>query len=154
MSTFEDKSITVLRRKFLLAIPVSMALGYVGTGLLVARFSSLGRWARRGLRLGGLLGAPLGACMLIAHFNRAEIFRAGTSMMREMGELRKLEEGPFADPRVREKWDSQVAVRRVGKGAKGAVEYLGDEDGKKMDYSGIVDGSVSQAVGVEFPKSG
>ena len=75
-------------------------------------------------------------------------------MMREMGELRKLEEGPFADPRVREKWDSQVAVRRVGKGAKGAVEYLGDEDGKKMDYSGIVDGSVSQAVGVEFPKSG
>lgn len=111
MQTFEDKQLSVLRRKFMVGIPLSAAFGY-WIASRTAAGSQFSKWGGRGLKTLGFVGVPLVTSWLIVHFNRAEIFRIGTSMMREMGELRTREEGPFSDPSVREKWDSQMASRK------------------------------------------
>jgi hypothetical protein len=74
--------------------------------------------------------------MLIVHFNRAEIFRVGGSMLREMEELRRMEEGPFRDPNMREKWDQQMNSRKFNLLRPDTDIQKEYESG--MDYSKIV----------------
>lgn len=78
--------------------------------------------------------------MVIVHFNRAEIFRVGNSMMRQMWELRKLEEGPFRDPAVRQKWDNQMENQQF-KMFRPDVD-ISKEYSVGIDYNRIVEDSV------------
>ena len=110
MQNLEDKQLTVLRRQFSVGIPLSAVAGFLMAKKLSVQFG-MGRWAGRGLKGFALVGLPVLTSSAIVHFNRGEIFRIGTRMMREMNELRGREEGPFADAAVRAKWDAQMANR-------------------------------------------
>ena len=137
----EDKTITVLRRKFLFGIPVCAIGGYVLANHTAANFG-VSRWPARGLKIAGALLTPLLGSMIIVHFNKAEIFRAGGSMLREMELLRKLEEGPFADPTMRSKWDEQMAQRKFN--FIRPDENIAKEFESSLDYSKIVDDSIKR----------
>jgi hypothetical protein len=103
----EDKALTVLRRKFLIGIPAFSACGYLGARLISQRFA-LSKWISRLSRIGGAIVTPIIGTMVIVHFNRGEIFRIGSSMMKELENARRDELGPFSDPLVRQKWDQQT----------------------------------------------
>ena len=132
---FEDKSLTVLRRKFLVGIPTFGLLGFVTSKMIATRYG-FSRWPGRAMKIFGTLFTTGFGTMLIVHFNRAEIFRVGGSMLREMEELRRMEEGPFRDPNMREKWDQQMNSRKFNLLRPDTDIQKEYESG--MDYSKIV----------------
>lgn len=135
----EDKRLQVLRRKFIVGIPLSGIVGY-GIGRSVSTHFGFGKWAGRSMKFGlGFLGFPLLASFLIVQFNKSEIFRIGTSMMREMDELRQREEGPFTDPTFREKWDARKIVSPTSRGAELSKEFE-----STVDFNGIVENSLGK----------
>ena len=136
---FEDKSLTVLRRKFLVAIPTLSIVGFAGARLAASKFG-FSKWPRRGLCTLGAIVTPIIGSMLIVHFNKAEIFRVGSGMMREMEQLRKLEQGPFSDPNVRMKWDEQVKSRQFN--LLRPDENIAKEFQSSLDYESIVKDSI------------
>jgi hypothetical protein len=136
---FEDKQLTVLRRKFLVGIPTFSVVGYALARMTSAKFS-LGRWAGRGLHVIGAVVTPILGSMLIVHFNRAEIFRLGIGMMRQMEEMRKSEDGPFADPMMRQRWDQQMQNRQF-KILK-PDENIANEFKSSLDFERIVEDSI------------
>lgn len=109
MEEFEDKTLTILRRKFLMGIPLSMGVGYMCGGL-VGRKLSFGVLP---FKIAGFVCAPILSSMLIVHFNRAEIYRVGSGIVAEMEQLRKTNSGPFADQAVRDQWDTQMQRRKL-----------------------------------------
>ena len=111
----EDKSLTVLRRKFLLALPVSAAIGYAFASLVCARFGIVGRWKMRGAKVFSTLSFPIISTAMIAQSNRGEIFRIGNSTMLELAELRRANQGPFSDPQACEKWDQLMANQKFAR---------------------------------------
>ena len=136
----EDKALTVLRRKFLVGIPTFSFLGYLGARIISERFE-LSKIMTRLIRVGGAIITPIIGTMMIVHFNRGEIFRIGSGMMRELEEARKAGVGPFSDPSVREKWDNQVIKdRQFGRLFKTTDnELMSDEDLKpQIDYKSVV----------------
>lgn len=138
---FEEKQLTVLRRKFLVGIPMCSVLGYFAARATAARFG-LSAWPRRIMNVAGVILTPIVGSMVIVHFNRAEIFRVGNSIMRQMEELRKLEEGPFRDPTVRQQWDSQMENRQF-KMFRQDVDISKEYSGG-VDYNRIIEDSVGK----------
>ena len=136
---FEDKQLTVLRRKFLVGIPLFSVFGYVAARAAGGALG-LSRWPRRGLHVLGAVVTPLLGSMLIVHFNRSEIFRLGSGMMRQMEELRNREEGPFADPMMRQRWDDQMKDRQY-KLFK-PDENIASEFKSSLDFERIVEDSL------------
>ena len=137
--SFEEKQLTVLRRKFLVGMPLFGFGGYLAARAATTKFG-ISKWPRRALHVAGALVTPVIGSMLIVHFNKAEIFRVGRTMMNQMEQLRKQEEGPFKDAAVREKWDQQMKDRKFG-------QFKVDEDvaaeySSGIDYGKIVDDSV------------
>ena len=134
----EDKALTVLRRKFLVGIPVFSFCGYLGARILSERFQ-FSKLMSRMSRVGGAVLTPIIGTMMIVHFNRGEIFRIGSGMMKELEEARNAGVGPFADPSVREKWDKQVMKdRQFGRLFKTEDLLQDDELKPKMDYKSVV----------------
>ncbi len=140
-NNLEQKQISVLRRKFLVTIPTMTVVGYVGARYASTRFG-LPKWPGLCLRLAGAILTPIVSTMLLVHFNKAEIFRIGTSMMRSLNELRERQEGPFADPSARDKWDYQIKDRRFSQFEK--VDPSIEAEYSKLDYNQIVNESVSR----------
>ena len=136
---FEDKCLTVLRRKFLVGIPTSALVGFLTSKVIANRYA-LSRWPGRALKIFGTLFSTGVGSMLIVHFNRAEIFRVGGSMLRDMEELRKLEQGPFSDPNMRKKWDEQMSNRKLNLLRPDANIQREYESG--IDYNKIVGDSI------------
>lgn len=94
------------------------------------------------MNVAGVILTPIVGSMVIVHFNRAEIFRVGNSIMRQMEELRKLEEGPFRDPTVRQQWDSQMENRQF-KMFRQDVDISKEYSGG-VDYNRIIEDSVGK----------
>jgi hypothetical protein len=138
---FEDKSVAVLRRKFLVGIPTFGILGYVGSRAVTHKFGISG-WRGRGLRILATIVSPVIGSMLIVHFNRGEIFRIGGSMLRDMETLRQREEGPFADANVREKWDQQMSNRKFN--LLKPDSHISQEFESGISYEKIVDDSIGR----------
>ena len=136
---YEDKQVTILRRKFLVGIPLFSLVGYLTAKVATSHFG-LSKWPRRAATVAGLVLTPIIGSMGIVHFNRAEIFRVGNTMVRQMEELRRMEEGPFRDPSVRAKWDAQMNDRKF-KSIK-IDENIAQEYASGIDYSQIVNDSV------------
>jgi hypothetical protein len=136
---FEDHSLTVLRRKFLVAIPTLSIVGFGGARFAASKFGFT-RWPRRGLCTLGAIVTPIIGSMLLVHLNKAEIFRVGSGMMREMEQLRKLEQGPFGDPNVRMKWDEQVRTRQFN--LLRPDENIAQEVQSSVAYKSIVNDSI------------
>ena len=136
----EEKQVEILRRKFLVGFPTFAVSGYLGMRYLTSR---VGGWKGRLARFGGAVVTPVIGSMLIVHFNRAEIFRIGSSMLRQMDELRRLEEGIFKDPAICEKLDEQM---RHGKFQKmfHCNNKISDNDYSGIDYAKIVNDSVEE----------
>jgi hypothetical protein len=138
-SQFEDKQVTILRRKFLVGIPTFSLIGFL-TAKMVSSHFGFSKWPRRTATVAGLVLTPIIGSIGIVHFNRAEIFRVGNTMMRQMEELRRMEEGPFKDPSVRAKWDEQINSRQF-KSVR-IDENIASEYASGVDYSEIVNDSV------------
>lgn len=136
---FEDRSLTVLRRKFLVAIPTLSIVGFAGARFAASKFG-LTRWPRRGLCTLGAIMTPIIGSMLIVHLNKGEIFRLGSGMMREMEQLRKIEQGPFGDPNIRRKWDEQVRTRQFN--LVRPDEDIAQDLQSSVDYESIVNHSI------------
>ena len=139
LSVPEDKGLTVLRRKFIVGIPFFGLMGYM-VGRMIAEKYNFSRIVSRVSRIGGAIITPIIGTMMIVHFNRAEIFRIGSGMMKELEEARKAEIGPFADPLVREKWDTSYGVNRQF-GHKMFKDELIEKDAElrpQMDYQALV----------------
>ena len=133
----EDKALTVLRRKFLVGIPVFSACGYLGARILTEKFVA-SKWVSRLSRVGAAILTPIIGTMLIVHFNRAEIFRIGSGMMKELEDARRHERGPFSDPLLREKWDQQTS-EKFGHLFQSNQELLEDPELRpQIDYQSIV----------------
>jgi len=136
----EDKALTILRRKFLVGIPFFSVCGYMGARIVTDRFQC-SKWVSRLGRIGGAVLTPIVGTMMIVHFNRGEIFRIGSGMMKELDEARKAEVGPFSDPQVREKWDSQVmrdGNRKFGRFFKTETFEEDEELKPKINYKSVV----------------
>jgi hypothetical protein len=138
---YDDKTVTILRRKFLVGIPLFTIAGFVSSKLLASHFA-LSKWSARSLKIVGTIVSPILGSMLIVHFNRTEIFRAGGAMLRQMEQLRKLEQGPFADPAVRNKWDEQMASRKFN--LLRPDENIAKEFESSIDFNKIVDESIKR----------
>jgi hypothetical protein len=136
---FEDKSLIVLRRKFLVALPVCSITGYMGAKIAAGKIG-LSKWPRRAACIAGAIIAPVVSCMMIVHFNRAEIFRVGSGMLHEMEQLRKLEQGPFSDPAVRGKWDQQMRDRTFN--LMKPDPHIAQEFNSSIDYESIISDSL------------
>jgi hypothetical protein len=133
----EQKQLTVLRRKFIVTIPTSAAVGYVASRYVTGNMS---KWTGRLVRISGTLLGPIIGSMVLVHLNKAEIFRIGSSMMNGMTKMREREEGPFADPVVREKWDSQMRDRQFKQNLRIDPDIENEYAG--LNYKQIVDQSV------------
>lgn len=141
MSVPEDKGLTVLRRKLIVGIPIFGITGYM-VGRMIAEKYNFSRIVSRMSRIGGAIITPIIGTMMIVHFNRAEIFRIGSGMMKELEETRKAEIGPFADPLVREKWDTSYGGnRQFGHKIFKTSDELIEKDAElrpQMDYQALV----------------
>ena len=135
----EDKALTILRRKFLVGIPLFSGCGYLGARIVSERYQFT-KWASRLSRIGGGIITPIIGTMMIVHFNRAEIFRIGSGMMKGLDEARKAQVGPFADPSMREKWDNQVMKdRQLGRLFINDSQIDQDEELRpRIDYKSVV----------------
>lgn len=100
----------------------------------------MSRWPGRFLKLAGAVVTPVVFTMFLVHLNKSEIFRIGSTMMRSLNELRELQEGPFADPSVREKWDQQMKDKQFSKFAKVDPTIAAEYDA--LNYKELVDDSV------------
>ena len=137
----EDKSLKILRRKFLVGIPIFGMAGYFG-GRFISERMNLNRWPSRLARIGGVVMTVFAGTFGIVHFNRVEIFRIGSSMMKEMENLRASGQGPFSDPQVRDKWDEQMKDRKfIFQSGLNNDELLRDF-APSVDYSRVVDDAV------------
>jgi hypothetical protein len=132
----EDKSLTYLRRKFLIGIPSFGILGWMGGKLLADHFA-LSKWSHRGCRIACMLLGAFTATTGIVYFNQSEIFRIGNSMMRQMEMMRESKQGPFVDPQMCERWDEQMANRRITR-HQGQLEDFNREYTSTVDYSKVV----------------